>query len=69
MTLTSEKLGLDDPSSSFSQPPKAPTSPLTSLYGRFTQWRKSLDLPNPGTVENLQKEVKRMSPKYSSSSP
>ncbi|KAH0830585.1 eukaryotic porin-domain-containing protein [Lanmaoa asiatica] len=33
-------------------------SPLTSLYGRFAGWRKSLDLPNPGTVENLQKEVK-----------
>jgi mitochondrial import receptor subunit TOM40 len=57
----SEKLGLNDPSPS--QPHKTPylaaISPLTSLFGRFSEWRKSLDLPNPGTVENLQKEVKR----------
>ncbi|KAI6036563.1 hypothetical protein PISMIDRAFT_670178 [Pisolithus microcarpus 441] len=33
-------------------------SPVTTLYTRFSQWRRSLDLPNPGTVENLQKEVK-----------
>ncbi|KAI0928671.1 hypothetical protein AcW1_005852 [Taiwanofungus camphoratus] len=33
-------------------------SPWASLYGRFASWRRSLDLPNPGAVENLQKEVK-----------
>ncbi|EGN95959.1 hypothetical protein SERLA73DRAFT_185412 [Serpula lacrymans var. lacrymans S7.3] len=33
-------------------------SPLTSVYNRFYEWRKSFDFPNPGTVENLQKEVK-----------
>lgn len=65
----SEKSGLDDPSPSLSQPPKRSSylsaiSPLTSLYGRLAEWRKSLDLPNPGTVENLQKEVKRMPHKY-----
>ncbi|KAG8217537.1 eukaryotic porin-domain-containing protein, partial [Butyriboletus roseoflavus] len=58
-----EKPGLDDLSSSFSHPPKGSSyfsaiSPLTSLYGRLAEWRKSLDLPNPGAVENLQKEIK-----------
>ncbi|KZT42078.1 hypothetical protein SISSUDRAFT_1069613 [Sistotremastrum suecicum HHB10207 ss-3] len=33
-------------------------SPFTSVYNRISQWRTELDLPNPGTVENLQKEVK-----------
>ncbi|CDO72905.1 hypothetical protein BN946_scf185002.g90 [Trametes cinnabarina] len=33
--------------------------PLGSLYNRFAAWRKSLDLPNPGTVENLTKESKQ----------
>ncbi|KAG2753207.1 hypothetical protein P692DRAFT_20845921 [Suillus brevipes Sb2] len=52
-----------DPSpSSVPQAPKSSypsaLSPLTSVFSRFSQWRKSLDLPNPGTVENLQKEVK-----------
>ncbi|KIL00112.1 hypothetical protein PAXRUDRAFT_821990 [Paxillus rubicundulus Ve08.2h10] len=58
----SEKLGLNDPSPSLSQPHKtsylSAISPLTGLFGRFSEWRNSLDLPNPGTVENLQKEVK-----------
>ncbi|KIJ57686.1 hypothetical protein HYDPIDRAFT_163894, partial [Hydnomerulius pinastri MD-312] len=58
-----EKLGQNDPSPSFSPPPQKSSymsaiSPLTSVLGRFSEWRKSLDLPNPGTVENLQKEVK-----------
>ncbi|OCH95051.1 hypothetical protein OBBRIDRAFT_788787 [Obba rivulosa] len=34
------------------------TSPWTSWYHRFASWRRALDLPNPGTVENLQKEAK-----------
>ena len=33
-------------------------SPVTSFYNKLQSWRQSLDLPNPGTVENLQKEVK-----------
>jgi hypothetical protein len=33
-------------------------SPVTSLYSRFAQWRASLGLPNPGQVEDIQKEVK-----------
>jgi len=32
--------------------------PFANVYNRFASWRKALDLPNPGTVENLQKEVK-----------
>ncbi|KAL4254099.1 Tom40 family protein [Abortiporus biennis] len=32
--------------------------PFANLYNRFSSWRHSLDLPNPGTVENIQKEVK-----------
>lgn len=36
----------------------APVSPLVNAYSRFSQWRTALDLPNPGTAENLQKEVK-----------
>ena len=68
-SFTPEKIGLDDPSSSFSQTPKKSSllsaiSPLTSLYARLAEWRKSLDLPNPGMVENLQKEVKRVSPNH-----
>ncbi|KAI5122959.1 hypothetical protein M0805_006838 [Coniferiporia weirii] len=33
-------------------------SPVTSVYDRFSQWRSSLGLSNPGNVEGLQKEVK-----------
>jgi len=33
-------------------------SPFTSVYDRFQQWRISLGLPNPGQVEDIQKEVK-----------
>ncbi|TDL27486.1 hypothetical protein BD410DRAFT_782573 [Rickenella mellea] len=32
--------------------------PAGHLYSRFSQWRTSIGLPNPGTVEGLQKEVK-----------
>ncbi|KAL0946880.1 hypothetical protein HGRIS_013046 [Hohenbuehelia grisea] len=35
-----------------------PASPFTDVYARFSQWRTDLGLPHPGTVENLQKEVK-----------
>jgi mitochondrial import receptor subunit TOM40 len=58
-----EKTGLVDPYS-----PSAPESrksslflpfaPFSNIYNRFSQWRTDLGLPNPGTVENLQKEVK-----------
>jgi hypothetical protein len=33
-------------------------SPVASLYERFSQWRTLFGLPNPGQVEDLQKEVK-----------
>ncbi len=33
-------------------------SPLANAYSRFSGWRAALGLPNPGSVENLQKEVK-----------
>ncbi|KAF8590596.1 hypothetical protein K439DRAFT_1627843 [Ramaria rubella] len=53
------------PSSSSSYTISPPSSsyfsalaPLNSFYNKFSQWRISLGLPNPGTVENLQKEVK-----------
>lgn len=35
-----------------------PTSPFFNVYDRFSQWRRDLGLPHPGTVENLQREVK-----------
>ncbi|KAF8077936.1 eukaryotic porin-domain-containing protein [Lyophyllum atratum] len=35
-----------------------PISPFADVYDRFNQWRTDLGLPHPGTVENLQKEVK-----------
>ncbi|KAG6850986.1 hypothetical protein H0H93_004473 [Arthromyces matolae] len=35
-----------------------PISPFTDAFDRFNQWRTDLGLPHPGTVENLQKEVK-----------
>lgn len=41
-----------------SSPVTGPLSPAVNLYNRFWAWRKALDLPNPGTVENLTKEVK-----------
>ena len=46
-----------EPPSSSSKPSQ---SALGSLYSRLSSWRASLELPNPGTVENLQKEVKSM---------
>ena len=33
-------------------------SPLANAHTRFSSWRTALGLPNPGSVENLQKEVK-----------
>ena len=47
---------LSQPSPSVLQPSSG--SPLTNFYNRFVSWRRSLELPNPGSVENLQKEVK-----------
>ena len=45
--------------STSSSSPFAPVvSPLTNVYDRFSQWRSALGLSNPGTVENLTKEVK-----------
>lgn len=63
MAVPTEKIALPTP------PAPAPAasssilgsvaSPFTSLYSRFSNWKSSFDLPNPGTAENLQKEVKR----------
>jgi len=33
-------------------------SPLTNAWNRYSAWRTGFGLPNPGTVEQLQKEVK-----------
>jgi mitochondrial import receptor subunit TOM40 len=33
-------------------------SPLTNAWNRYSEWRTGLGLPNPGTAEQLQKEVK-----------
>lgn len=44
-------------------------APLSDLYNRFSSWRKSLDLPSPGTVENITKEVKSTCPFYSNDVP
>lgn len=33
-------------------------SPLTDVYDRFSRWRTGRGLTNPGSVENLTKEVK-----------
>jgi mitochondrial import receptor subunit TOM40 len=35
-----------------------PVSPFFNAYDRFARWRADLGLPQPGSVENLQKEVK-----------
>jgi hypothetical protein len=34
------------------------THPVGSVYHRINDWRISLDLSNPGTTENLGREVK-----------
>lgn len=33
-------------------------SPLTNAWNRYSEWRKSFGLPNPGSSEQMQKEVK-----------
>lgn len=33
-------------------------SPFVNSYGRFASWRSGLGLTNPGTTENMQREVK-----------
>jgi mitochondrial import receptor subunit TOM40 len=33
-------------------------APITNLYSRLQAWRQSLELPNPGTVEGMQSQVK-----------
>ncbi|KAH9934705.1 eukaryotic porin-domain-containing protein [Fomitopsis serialis] len=38
--------------------PSTSKSPAFNVFHRIASWRSSLGLPNPGTVENLQKEVK-----------
>ncbi|GAW10329.1 eukaryotic porin-domain-containing protein [Lentinula edodes] len=41
-----------------SSPSPKSLSPLSNYLSRFSKWRAELGLPNPGSVENLQKEVK-----------
>ncbi|KAJ1309480.1 hypothetical protein OPQ81_006255 [Rhizoctonia solani] len=36
----------------------AAASPFVNAYGRFASWKAGLGLTNPGTVENMQKDVK-----------
>lgn len=62
-TSHTEKDGLVDPYAPHTPIPSKssyfnPISPFTDAYDRFAQWRTDLGLPHPGTVENLQKEVK-----------
>ena len=62
-TLDIPKDGLPSPpvSSSSSLASAIPgVAPLSDLFHRFSSWRKALELPSPGTVENLTKEVKSM---------
>ena len=53
VTVTSSKMA-----SASSFPFASAVSPLTKVYDRFSQWKTTLGLSNPGTVENLTKEVK-----------
>ncbi|KAH9180557.1 eukaryotic porin-domain-containing protein [Lactarius sanguifluus] len=54
------------PPGPYTEPPTQPKkstlfsafSPLANASSRFSSWRTALGLPNPGSVENLQKEVK-----------
>ncbi|KAF7976315.1 hypothetical protein HWV62_5847 [Athelia sp. TMB] len=48
---------------SFQEPPKSSSyldalAPLTNTWNRYSAWRESFGLPNPGSTEGLQKEVK-----------
>ena len=53
VTVTSSKMA-----STSSSPFASVVSPLTNAYGRLSQWKAAFGLTNPGTVENLTKEVK-----------
>lgn len=48
------------PDSYASPPSKGFFSPITNAYNNFSAWRSGLDLPQPGNVENLTKEIKSM---------
>ncbi|KAK2466907.1 hypothetical protein APHAL10511_001165 [Amanita phalloides] len=41
-----------------SLPSKSFFTSISTVYNRFASWRSALGLPQPGNVENLQKEVK-----------
>jgi hypothetical protein len=45
-------------STSSSSPFASVVSPLAHVYDKFSLWKITLGLSNPGTVENLTKEVK-----------
>ncbi|KAF8350698.1 eukaryotic porin/Tom40 [Amanita rubescens] len=46
------------PDSYASPPSKGFFGPITNAYNSFSAWRSGLDLPQPGNVENLTKEIK-----------
>ena len=47
----------DAPEKLTAHTPFHPLSPF-HVFNRFARWRADLGLPQPGTIENLQKEVK-----------
>ncbi|KAF8522292.1 eukaryotic porin-domain-containing protein [Hysterangium stoloniferum] len=56
--MSKEELSAIPSSSTQSISSPSASSPFGRIYNNFYQWRCSLGLPNPGTVENLQREVK-----------
>lgn len=61
LSSTSISTPLTPPASSTSYlgPLAGVASPITNAFSRFSSWKSSRGLTSPGTVENLQKEVKR----------
>ncbi|KAI0054083.1 hypothetical protein FA95DRAFT_1579134 [Auriscalpium vulgare] len=53
-----EKLSLDPAFPSSPSSSRGRLGALSDAYNRFSSWRSTLGLSNPGSVENLQKEVK-----------
>lgn len=49
---------LSPPASSSSSSLLSAFAPVTNAYNRLAEWRRALDLPQPGTIENIQKEVR-----------
>ncbi|EPT06060.1 hypothetical protein FOMPIDRAFT_1021156 [Fomitopsis schrenkii] len=49
---------IESPAAPPAPPSSVSRSPVSNVFHRLASWRNSLGFPNPGTVENLQKEVK-----------